>query len=163
MDKESDLTKYLVPTEEPTMTRIALKDEIGRVIISNQSFEFGSLIIREKPVVVWDGDFTEFLEAFLKVSKEDQDIILDMYSEGRLNRNQYQLLLKTLFMNPQYSEVLGKEKMEKLFHIVNLNAHQYYGTSKNEYSEEFYSSVRNLNSSKKCALFAYASKVSHSW
>ena len=160
----SDLLEFLDKNEKIAKNHIAEESGMGRVIISDSNVTVGEHVIREKPILVWrtsDNFIENYIESFLALSINYQAIVLDMFSGNTSTVRDKKIFAQLLLSMPGIDTRLGHDKLMSLTRIMNLNAHEYYGHSDVAY-KEITSSLPRISSGK-AALFAYSSKVSHSW
>jgi len=165
---ETDLTSFLVSHDGGQDTvRIESRDGLGRIVVANAPVTvLGSIIIREKPVLVWKtGDWMDYLDHFLDSSDEVKRIVLDMFAppeDSTTMREAHTTASRLKMIYPRAAEC-EFTVIRKLIGIANTNAHEYYGTTSDSYREVVVSFVGERISSGKSALFAFGSKVAHSW
>lgn len=156
-----DLSKFLVAGVD--LTTVEIRPGLGRVVVANyDSYEVGTQLIREKPVLIWkSGDWCDYIEKFLELPEAEKAIVLDMFAAAT-SAQDYLASLVLLRCTEMVDQVGSEAKMKQLVAIANTNAHEYYGTV----AESFHEVVRPVGerlSSGKSALFAFGSKVAHSW
>jgi len=161
------LEGFLVPIngqegEGKSNTRIVEEDGLGRVIVSTDTFVLGDCVIREKPILVWEDHsiLGSYIEGFIELPQEHQSVILDMFSGDvfdplEIARTELALLVTM----PHLESQLGAQKVRQLIRIAKLNAFEFYGYRNVQYLE----TIGTRNPGRRSALFAYSSKLAHSW
>ena len=168
------LEGFLVPIngqggESKSNTRIIEEDGLGRVIFSTDSFELGDCVIREKPILVWEGhdiqcSYISYIEGFMELPQEHQSVILDMFSDDVFDpREIARTELALLMTMPQLESQLGAQKVRQLIRIAKLNAFEFYGYRNVQYLETISTFNPGGRPGGRSALFAYSSKLAHSW
>lgn len=145
---------------EPTdLVTLGQNDEHGRVVLAAKSIKAGSKVIRESPVLVWQkNNWIEFLDNYQVLPDPLKMGVLDMYY----------FPLGCDILKPLWSVVsrsagvvgMNENLAMKLVSISMANSHEYYGSNDELYREV--ASFMPQHGTEKCALFLYASKVSHS-
>ena len=101
-----------------------------------------------------------YIEGFIELPQEHQSVILDMFSGNvfdplEIARTELALLMAM----PHLESQLGAQKIRQLIRIAILNAYEFYGYSNVQYLE----TIVTRNPGRRSALFAYSSKLVHSW
>jgi hypothetical protein len=131
---------------------------LGRVVVASRDFAVGDIILRETPVLVWNGDdWKAFLESVDALPDGQKNGILDMFHPP-LESACCRLLRKTA--SHLTTAPYAMEKRFRLMAIATANSHEYYGRPSMEYHET--TSFLGSRQETKSALFLYASKVAHS-
>jgi len=158
MSLDGDLLKSKL--ESSDLVTIDTRDgDLGRVVVATKVVPFGTKVIREAPILVWEGgNWSDMILSFDSLDTSGKSGILDMYHPPLTSPTMQQL-------KPQASFVASKLSMDfqlvhKLMAISQTNAHEYFGIPGEKYYET--SSVPYKVSSEKVALFLFGSKVAHS-
>lgn len=150
------LTQNLEPTD---LVRISQHAEHGRVVVAAKSIKTGTKVIRECPVLVWkEDDWMDYLRRFQALPDHLKGVVLDMYcfplDSPQLQQFKREIIRCSSDLNMDTSLAMT------LLSISLANSHKYYGRTNDDYQEV--ASFLPLSASTSCALFLYASKVSHS-
>jgi len=146
--------------EAADFVKLERNEDHGRIVVATREIDVGCKIIREKPVLVWQSDkWEEYLTKFTALSPAEQLGVLDMHcfplGSQQLHQHKHEIFQCADNVGVNQSLAL------KLLSISLANGHDYYGRDDLVY-EEVASFIPQSGRSNKCALFLYASKVSHS-
>jgi hypothetical protein len=139
-------------------SRVVEQPGLGRVVVASRDFAVGDTILREAPVLVWDGDdWKAFLEGVDALPDGQTNGILDMFHPP-LESACCRLLRGTA--SHLTTAPYAMDKRFRLMAIASANSHAYYGRTSIDYHET--TSFLGSRQETKSAQFLYASKVAHS-
>jgi hypothetical protein len=147
-------------------TAVETRPGMGRVLVAKEDFGVGELVLRETPLLVWEGlsdgsaeSSLSFLSAFGRAAADKQAAVLDMFhppldgdsARTSARRDDAALLARRAGMDAP--------RVHKLLLIVDSNAHQFLDA--NDSSQE-QTALEQAAQVQHTALFERGSKISHS-
>ncbi|KAL3912747.1 MAG: hypothetical protein SGARI_000997 [Bacillariaceae sp.] len=147
--------------ESSDSTALALRPNYGRVLLAAQEANFGEVLFRESPVLVWKNDnWLDYLSNFHSLPEESRSAVLDLFHPP-LDSPTMRVLRDSSILLSSAFPTLDPATIHKLLAIANTNAHSYVGTDVGNEYQEIVPGVTHDGDSKKAALFLYGSKVAH--
>lgn len=129
------------------------KTAMGRVAVATKDFDNGSVVLIEKPAVVFDHNdgFLSLYDAYLKAPQKTQKDIMEM-QVGSLQGDED---INGMIMNDlkRFPKKIEKNVAAKLVKIAFINAHSFLPEGTGNYSDEI---------QPRSALYTLGSKLEHS-
>ena len=148
---------------------LGYNNELGRVLIATKDFQIGDIVIKEKPLVVYNS-MIELIHKVNQLSSTEKELLYDMHHRDfKINPPQFEECRR--FMNESLdickTEELFKflknngmsiDDVSRILHISNFNAHNFVGSNSTYIEDSSSSNSENTRT----ALFYLGSKVAHS-
>jgi hypothetical protein len=104
--------------------RVELNDGKGRTLVSNRTFQFGEIVLRDEPLIVFT-TASSLLSKFSLLPKEKQDIILDL-CHPPLDIGTPRMQQRRMEAAPLASDLgIPEQKVLKLLAIADTNSHAF--------------------------------------
>ena len=146
---------------------LSYNNDLGRVLIATKDYNVGDIVMKEKPLVVYN-NLIELIHKVIQMNDQEKDLFYDMHHRDFQDnppifdecKNVMNELLD-MFNSNDLHVFLNKsgisiDTAHKILMISNFNAHNFIG------SNSSYNESSNLDEPKRTALFYLGSKVAHS-